>query len=274
MLPLHYFSCWSLRDKRRGWRLAKFLRIHGRHHRLHLVSRLGAQALNASNAFARTRFRRELATRLFKKLDACEPDFIPARPVWFLTVVAKDMVAYPGTFDRYGEPIEPTARQLQLRFRSLLRGLNYVGMIEPALYVSTQKVFGVPRLISYHVHVLVWGIDKRLLAELCEELQRRVSPLIPYTSVAVFKRVRRRDLRQVLWYSTKMPREQTQCSRNPETKRISSWSRPLNGINAVRLFEETGRFTLRDLAIADGEGTLILARSLAALEPPSVARGR
>ncbi len=245
--------------------MAKFLRRYEKQFPSlsELIKPQAKHALNAHNAFARANFRRALAAKLFKFLGAMGPKFIADCDVYFLTVIDGAMVAYPRQEDNFlsvrdGVPMH----EVRARYVELLRGLCYVGMIEPALYVSTQKFCGAPRFVNYHVHCLVWDISREDLRRFCRAINAEVSTNVPYAVAAKFKLVRAPDLRNVLWYLSKMPGEQTQRWVKRETGRHHQASRRLNGINSVRLLGEMVGYDLSDLAIGGGPGRPMVTAAL------------
>lgn len=260
---------WARRDRKANRNLVKALRRPGQQSLLAecpdlctRISASGKAAGNAHNAFARNEFRLELAKHLFSHLHVADTDFRAPTPVYHLTVIDNSMVAFPN-----GTPgshrCRPTAVQLRDNYLSLLGSMNFVGMIEPAFYVSTEKALNVPNMICHHTHVLTWDIDEEDLENRCRNIRAKVSSAIPYTTSAHCKLIEPRDLRQMLWYVTKLPREQTQVWRRQNSGRFTQISKPLTGRNAVRLYTDMKDFALADLAIAGGAGRQILDAALA-----------
>jgi hypothetical protein len=147
--------------------------------------------------------------------------------------------------------------QMRATYQKALRGLHFIGMLDPALYVSTQRTHSVPRFIQFHVHALVWGVRAKDLAAFFEGTRDEVSSLLPYTTSVDVKHIRDGDLLQVIWYTTKMPRKQYQLWKR-ESGSFQQYKRNINGANSVRLFNAIHDVTLDQLTLAGGEGTRIL----------------
>lgn len=265
MLKPEYANRWSRRERRQGRHLAKALRA--RYQKTFpqpngVLSDIGGEAktlLSAHNPYARTIWFRAVAGHLCHKLNAKPPKCIPEKPVYFLTVIDRTAVVVPE--GEQGDRTGPSLKQIREIYWQHLKGLNFFGMIDPSLYVSTQRTHQVPRLIQFHVHALVWGIDETGLDEVCERIRARANTMVPGATPAEFSAVQDGDLRQVIWYTTKMPRKQYQLWRRA-SGRLKQYKRAINGVNAVRLLEEMRTTTLDQLALAGGEGVEILKRSL------------
>jgi hypothetical protein len=155
-----------------------------------------ATELNAHNGFARAMWYRDVARRLCKHLNACPPDRTQRTPVYHLTIVSRLDVVW----DEGDVPFEVSAEKLaemKRRFGIQLGGLNYVGMIDAGLTVSTQKVFQVPRFITLHGHFLVWGADEDLIDAICGDISKVTRAVLPYSMAAKPRKIRDGDLLQV-----------------------------------------------------------------------------
>ena len=153
-------------------------------------------------------------------------------------------------------------------------GLNFIGMVDASLYVSVQWTFGVSRLVRFHVHALVWGIERKDLDDALKGGRYKgfcylMRPLLPYASSVDIRRVKDGDLLQMIWYMTKMPRKQYQVwsrkSDDPKRSRRPSYQqqkRNINGVNSVRLLAAMRDVRLDQLALSGGEGDPILQRVL------------
>src|SRR5688500_4478627 len=116
MLKPRYANKWSRRERRQGRHLMKALR--GRYQRSFRRPRealppLRAEAqaaLNAHNPYARTIWFRAIAGHLCRILRAKAPHWIPATPVYFLTIIDNRQVVYP-TAGPEGEDRGPTLKE-------------------------------------------------------------------------------------------------------------------------------------------------------------------
>lgn len=177
-----------------------------------------------------------------------------------LTLADCNQVVNPDD-DFYRKKANPTFYQMRAAYNTHLAGLDCLGMIDPALYVSMHRTHHVNRLIAYHCHLLIWNIDEQQLDRRCRAIRAKTDAFVEYATSAHFEPVKAADLRQVLWYCTKTPRSQYQLHRR-ETHRLRQYKRHINGVNAVRLYAETGRRTLEELTLAHGQGQAILNRTL------------
>ncbi|WP_131197004.1 hypothetical protein [Lichenihabitans psoromatis] len=177
-----------------------------------------------------------------------------------LTLIDRKQMVDPD-LDHNGKRVNPTFEQIRSAYSRHLVGLDCIGMIDAALFVSLQRTHHVERLIGYHCHVLVWNIDEEKLDQRCRQIRMRIKAFVPHATSADFKRVRPTDLLQVLWYSTKTPRSQYQLHQR-ETRRLKQYKRGINGVNSVRLYAELGRRTLTELTLAHGQGHRVLSSTL------------
>jgi hypothetical protein len=216
--------------------------------RARLLSRLGCCGITSS-------------TPLAQALGAKPPRFIPRRPVYFVTVIDKRQVVFPYEFDPPGWE-GPTLRQIRQAYAEALIGLNYVGLLDVALYVSAQKTHCVDRFMQWHVHLLVWGISEAKLRRFCKDIRIGMRALLSYATSVEYKRVRDGDLLQMVWYTTKAPRKQYQVWKRSRTDTLKQYKRKINGVNSVRLYAAMQDIKLDELTIAAGHGIRVMKRAL------------
>jgi hypothetical protein len=147
-------------------------------------------------------------------------------------------------------------------------GLNCLGMIDVACYVSSAQVLasrGASHSYLPHFHGLVWGISERELERRCAFIRLKMKTFFKYATSAKFRRVEPGDLGQVLWYVIKAPQKQYQLWRQQDNH-IRQWKRKINGVNSVRIYAEMRDVTLDKLTVANGAGKKLLARTLADLQ--------
>jgi hypothetical protein len=264
MLLPRYANRFSRRERRQGRHLARHLR-GPRQRTFHNVREamlpIGGDAqgkLNAHNPYARSNWFRALAGNLCHQLGAEPPRFIPPEPVYFLTAIDRRQIINPDA--QFDEPLSPTISEMRAAYGRLLTGLNFIGMLDPALYVSAQRTHGVTRFIQFHIHALVWGIEKKDLDAFCDDIRLTSDALLPYASSVKYAQVRAGDLLQVVWYTTKTPRSQYQVWRRQKGS-LQQYKRAINGVNSVRLFAAMQDVTLDDLTLAGGAGMPVLKRT-------------
>ncbi|CAA2158540.1 hypothetical protein MBRA_03808 [Methylobacterium brachiatum] len=220
-----------------------------------------AEALAAHNPFARELWMREWGGQLCRRLGARAPDWDPREPVFFVTLIDERQLVYPP--DVAGFRRSPPFPAIRRSYRRALHGLDHFGMLDPALYVSTQRVAGVPRFVLWHLHALVWNTTEAALARWAQRTRMTVGALLPGASGVDVQPVRPDGLRQVIWYTGKSPRQQYQLWRR-DSGSLQQYDRALNGVNAVRLYALMRDLTLPDLTVTGGEGRQILRLTLAA----------
>src|SRR5450755_4753062 len=120
--------------------------------------------LLAVNRHSRVRWGRALCDELSGFF--CDPDSVEHNQgMYFVTLLDKSCTTSVSAAD-----VDVDA--IKTRLRSGLRGLSYIGLIEPAYYVNLQKgIFVERRCMSWHLHALVWGISKRELRALLRALE-------------------------------------------------------------------------------------------------------
>ena len=151
--------------------------------------------------------------------------------------------------------------------RAHLRGFDYFGMLDAALFVSAQRTFRKNRLAHIHLHALVWNTSEAALAAAELRARRAIYPLFSYTRAFDFRPVNPDDFLQVAWYVNKTPRLQYQVHAR-ETGRWRQYKRPINGVNSVRLYEIMFDVKLDQLALTDGAGIKVLRRVLQDVRRP------
>lgn len=270
VIPRSAFARFSVREHAQATRLIGGLR--GYHQQVYAqpereVRRLGrrwAGELGAQNPYAREYWMRALGARLCREVGARAPDWTPRVPVFFVTLIDESQIVYPAGCER-GWRSNPEIATIRDHYRRALRGLNYLGMLDPALYVSAQQVQGVPRFLLWHAHALVWNTCEAELDAWAARARPTMSAYLPYASAVDCRQIRPRDLRQLIWYANKTPYKQYQVWRR-ETGSLAQEKRDINGVNAVRLYAEMRGLTLPELTLAGGVGRPILRRTVQASE--------
>ena len=202
----------------------------------------------------------------------CDPDSVEHnQPILFVTLVDKSCTTSVSAAD-----IDVDA--IKTRLRSGLRGLSYIGLIEPAYYVNLQKgIYLERRCISWHLHALVWGISKRELRAILRalEVSGRYVSIVPGLKAVDIREVQQGDLPMVAGYMLKSPWTAYRVTKYIAYKNgnvlldAKGAARPfyLQGKSKLRpgeritLFHTLKPFYLDKLAVAGGEGTPLLARA-------------
>lgn len=221
-----------------------------------------AHKLAAHNPYAREYWMREWGGRLCHRLGAAAPDWEPRQPVFFITLIDEQQIVYPAGVERGWRP-NPGINGIRRIYRRALRGFDHFGMLDPTLYVSTQRVEGVPRFMLWHAHALVWNTSVADLDAWAKDLRPTMRAYLPYATGVDHRPVRSDGLRQLIWYISKTPRKQYQLFKR-DTNSLQQYDGPLNGVNAVRLYSEMRNMKLPQLTFAAGEGRRIIRTTIKA----------
>lgn len=185
----------------------------------------------------------------------------PYQPAFLVTLVDKDLVTT-------ADPQEIDLQLIKSNLGGKLRGLNYIGMIEPAYYNSTFDVDGeiVKDLVSWHGHFLVWGIDQKDLAERAKRINTNREAVMPCLKAAHQKVIEEGQFGYKLWYILKAPRKEYSVGKRKKAHkktgaaRFKHNSRPIRPGARVKLFHLMKPLYLDQLAMAGGEGKALLKR--------------
>ena len=152
-----------------------------------------------------------------------------------------------------------------------LRGLSYLGMLEPAYYVNLCQgthAYG-KRMVSWHLHLIAWGEAQRKLAKRITRLNDEgiLLPIADGLPAADQRRILNGNVAHRIGYVLKAPRKayrlfkRVQITADGEIidkfKQKKSDFRPGERVTVLRLMLD---MHLDQLAIAGGEGTDILRR--------------
>jgi hypothetical protein len=152
-----------------------------------------------------------------------------------------------------------------------LRGLSYLGMIEPALYSNVcegARIHG-RRMVSWHVHLLAWGETKSAIRAQIEGLNKEgiLLPIADGLPAAHCKRISKGHLASKLSYILKAPRKAYRLYKWEEVtadgeivlrfKQKKDDLRPGERLTLLRLMQD---LYLDHLALAGGEGAEMLRR--------------
>jgi hypothetical protein len=162
------------------------------------------------------------------------------------------------------------------RYRRGLRGLNYIAMLEPAIYASAshkcppefQHLHPFDMLVSWHTHGLAWGDDRKDMRARFDDIEAcgLYVPLIPNLKGCWAQFIRPNLLAQKIAYMCKTPRvvNRVYCQ-NPEQFDRELWIFRQKEAKArpgehIRYFKLLANYTLDQLAFGGGEGSKLLQR--------------
>jgi hypothetical protein len=162
-------------------------------------------------------------------------------------------------------------RGLIQRLRRGLRGLSYLGMIEPAYYVNVCQgthVHG-KRMVSWHVHLLAWGESKTAIKSRIEGLNKEgiLLPIADGLEAAHQKCISRGKLASKVCYMLKSPKKAYRLYKwetiSPDGEiipKFKQWKDDLRPGERLTLFRLLQDMYLDQLALGGGEGAEILRR--------------
>jgi hypothetical protein len=152
-----------------------------------------------------------------------------------------------------------------------LRGLSYVGMLEPAYYVNVcegSHVHG-NRMVSWHLHMIAWGESGKKLEKRIERLNKQaiLLPIADGLVAAHQKRISKGKLPSKIGYVLKAPKKAYRLFKRElitvdgeviyKFKQKKNDFRPGERLSVFRMMQD---MYLDELAVAGGEGSHILRR--------------
>jgi hypothetical protein len=162
----------------------------------------------------------------------------------------------------------PNIRRFKARLQSGLKGLSYIGAIEPAYYTNVQSGSRIDgkKCIFWHLHVLVWDISKRDLRERLDDLEAsgKYLAITEQFSGTHMKKIKPGELPNTVGYIFKPPANAYRLSlydgvryKMPVTLARQGQKRLRPG-ERLRLFHIMKEMSLWHLAVAGGDGTPLL----------------
>ena len=234
------------------------------------LSRGSAVYLYATNAKARRVWAAAFARHVLDRFGLRSDRPRLSEPVFLITLADRRY----ATADNGQEAVD--LRSIAAWARQHLAGVSFIGMIEPAYYTNVGRYLGGPaRLVSWHVHVLAWGVTS-------DQIERRINglnadprfcSLVPGRLAAHARKVPQRRLPHRIFYILKSPRSRYRIFPkkrpvpNPvtgELERVSTGAfeqrkDPLRPAERVRLLRLMHDLYLHHLVLAGGEGRDLLA---------------
>jgi hypothetical protein len=222
------------------------------------------KALIAVNRHSRVLWGKTLCGQLEKTF--CDgPETSHNQPIFFVTLVdmccATDLSA---NVDLAG---------IKRRLRVGLRGLSYIGVVEPAFYTNLQVGvrFAGKRCLFWHVHALVWDVSRRKLRSLLREqrAQGKFVAIAEGFKGTDTRKVKQGDLPKVLGYLLKSPGVAYRVSRQDMKQPNGDWlltddgevkakffqhKAALRAGERIQLFHAMKNHYLDQLALAGGQG--------------------
>jgi hypothetical protein len=225
-----------------------------------------AAQLLAVNEKARVAWGNAICLQIERHFDITDEHLHPGQPVYLLTLVDLACCTPPD-----GKSIDLDFIAAQLRHG--LKGLSYVGMIEPAYYVNIAPGTNVQskRLVSWHLHAVAWGKTQRRMRRLISRLNRMdgyYQPIANNRAGAHFRTIRKNTLPKTLAYILKSPtlsyRIASWYQLRRDGKRMYEFKQNKGRLRPgerVTLFNLMKHMRLDQLAMAGGEGNRLLRRA-------------
>ena len=242
---------------------ARGLSLRQRRHHLQLVNS-NPRDLSAVNPKARIMwgklFCEEFSDHFHLGRNRPEPD----RPMFLVTLCDRRCCT------SHQEKHVDIVRFIRILRRGL-RGLSYLGMIEPAYYVNLcdgTHVHG-KRRVSWHLHLIAWGEPRKKLKKRIDRLNEQaiLLPLADGLAAAHQKRISKGKLPSKIGYVLKAPKKAYRLFKRKlmtvdaevmyKFKQKKNDFRPGERLTLFRLMQD---MYLHQLAVAGGEGTEMLRR--------------
>jgi hypothetical protein len=216
--------------------------------------------LNAVNTKARIKWGTLLIQELFEFFNIPKNESDPETPVFFVTLADKSMITT-------AQPQQINIEQFRRKLGARMRGLNYIGMIEPGYYYNTFDATGqkTSPLVSWHGHFVVWGVSRRRLSRIIKRLNSKLEAIMPDFDAAHWKQVEKGKFGEKICYLAKSPRKEYSVGRYGKCKEngdphYKHNSREIRPGTRVKLFHLLRHMYLDQLAMAGGEGVHIVKR--------------
>jgi hypothetical protein len=217
--------------------------------------------LPAVNSKARIKWGTVFIQEIFQFFGITADEDGPHESIFLVTIADKSHV----TTD---QPQHINLSRIKRKLGARLRGLSYIGMIEPGFYNNIYGLSGnnEKNIVSWHGHFLVWGVTEERLAKHLAKIKSRFTPIMPGLCAVHKKAIEPGQFGYKLWYILKSPRKEYSIGkrRKPNERtglaRFKQNSRQLRPSHCVALFDLMREMYLDKLAMAGGEGRELLWR--------------
>jgi hypothetical protein len=234
-----------------------------------LVQPSQADRLNAANPHARIKWGHALWTEFADHFDLTETDRIPNASLFWVTLL--DIECFTKC-----DAMEIDLVAMKRRLRGGLRGLSYVGMFDPALYVDIAPgtIFAERRGVNWHLHLFVWGLTAKEIKTRCDKMNKEKSnalkSIMPRGRGAHWRPVTSETLEIRFRYMLKWPQKEYRVghrkNRKIDERRRRKYKHNKNDLRKggyVTLFHLLTKLWLPELTVAGGEGASLRRTALA-----------
>jgi hypothetical protein len=197
---------------------------------------------------------------IYKIFGVADDEYVPHESMFFVTLADKSHL----TTDQPQINLQRIKRKLG----SGLKGLSYIGMIEPGYYNSIYNDAGQieKNVVSWHGHFLVWGVTKKQLVGHLKTIKFRFAPIMPGRCAVHQKIIEPDQFGYKLWYMLKSPCKEYSIGRRRKpdkksgTPRFKQNSREIRPGIRVKLFHLMRDLYLDQLAMAGEDGEKLLQK--------------
>jgi len=217
--------------------------------------------LPAVNSKARIKWGAVFIQNIFNFFGIADDEHGPHEPIFLVTIADKSHV----TTD---QPQQIQLSRIKRKLGSGLKGLSYIGMIEPGYYNVIYDDLGNKQknVVSWHGHFLVWGVTEERLAKHLAKTKRNFAPIMPGLCALHKKVIPPDQFGYKLWYILKSPCKEYSIGqrrkRDEKTGavKLKHNSRKIRPGTRVKLFYLMRDMYLDKLAMAGGAGRELLRR--------------
>ena len=215
--------------------------------------------LPAVNSKARIKWGTAFIQETFEFFGVADDKLGPLEPFFLVTIADKSHL----TTD---QPRQINLTRIKRKIGAGLKGLSYIGMIEPGYYNVIYDELGNKRknVVSWHGHFLVWGVTEERLAKHLAKTKPRFTPMMPGLCAVHKKIIFRDQFGCKLWYILKSPcKEYSIGQRRKHDKetgavRFKQNSRKIRPGTRVKLFHLMREMYADQLAMGGDEGSELL----------------
>ena len=217
--------------------------------------------LPAVNSQARTKWGTVFIQNIFNFFGIANDEHGPHDPIFLITIADQSHLT----------PDQPQRIQLSRIKRKIgagLKGLSYIGMIEPGYYNVIYDKLGNKRknVVSWHGHFLVWEITKKHFVKHLKAIKPNFTPIMPCLCAVRKKRIPPDQFGYKLWYILKSPckeysiGQRRKRDKKTDAVRFKQNARKIRPGTRVKLFHLVRDMYLDQLAMAGGAGSELLRR--------------
>jgi hypothetical protein len=250
-----------IKEKESGYSLEKALSLKGYREKsnFQILRPSDAFYLPAVNSKARIKWGAVFIQEIFQFFGITTDEDGPNEAMFLVTIADKSHL----TSD---QPQQINLTRIKRKLGAGLRGLSYIGMIEPGYYNNIYGLSGNKQknVVSWHGHLLVWGATEKQLAKRLAKIKSHFTPIMPGLCAVHKKIIPRDQFGYKLWYVLKSPCKEYSIGkrrgRDEKTgaAKFKQNSRKISPGNRVKLYHLMRGMSLDKLAMAGREGRQLL----------------